>query len=216
MTKHKHLKAETVNAWKYTRKASSSLCVVTWLVLKSIHCLLSAREHIHLISVILVFARHLPSHEAAWVICKMALNLQSLSLSTDIWHQWRGQYCFCWSVPYTPKIEEIYKMSKLSFFFCKLIVACRPRYYLGCKQNFPRSLVLRLLQKLKSNEDFYRLSLHDAVTMLSIVWNSVIWETTAGCSVTAGFSAYALASGHDDDDDSDDDNSVGDRQSCDI
>jgi len=54
--------------------------------------------------------------EAAWVICKMALNLHSLSLSTDIWHQWRGQYCFCWSVPYTPKIEEICKMSKLSFF----------------------------------------------------------------------------------------------------
>jgi len=32
--------------------------------------------------------------------------------------------------------------------------------------------------------------------------------------MTAGFSAYALASGQDDDDD--DNNSVGDRQSCDI
>ena len=160
--------------------------------------------------------RSLPSTyhhiEAVWVICKIALNLQSLS--TDIWHQWRREYCFCWSVPYIPKTEEICKMSKLSFFFCKLIVTCRPGYYLGCKQNYPRSLVLRLLQKLKSNEDFYRLSLHDAVTMLSIVWSSVTWETIDDCSMTAGFSAYALASGQDDDDD--DNNSVGDRQSCDI
>jgi len=55
--------------------------------------------------------------------------------------------------------------------------------------------------------------------MLLIVWSSVTLETIADSSVTAGFSAYALASGQvydDDDDDSDDDNSVGDRQSCDI
>ena len=51
--------------------------------------------------------------ETPWVICKVALNLHSLSLSlsTDIWHQWRGQYCICWSVPDKPKIEEICKMS---------------------------------------------------------------------------------------------------------
>jgi len=80
--------------------------------------------------------------EAASVIWKVALNLWSLSLSlsTDIWHQWRGQYCICWSLPYTPKIEEICKMSELRFFFCKLTVACRPGSYLGCKENFPRSL----------------------------------------------------------------------------
>ena len=65
----------------------------------------------------------------------------------------------------------------------------------------------------KSNEDLYRLSLHDAVTMLSVVWSAVTWETITDCSVTAGFSANAVASGQDDDDD---DNSVGDRQSCDI
>jgi hypothetical protein len=40
--------------------------------------------------------------------------------------------------------------------------------------------------------------------------------------VTAGFSAYAVASGQDDDDDDEDDNdsddinSVGERQSCDV
>ena len=132
--------------------------------------------------------------EAAWVICKIALNLWSLSLSlsTDLTSL---KYCFCWSVPYTPKIEEICKMSKFSFFFCKHTAACRPGYYLGCKQNFPRSLVVRLLQKLKSNEDFYRLSLHDAMTVLWIVWSSVTWETVADCSVAAGFSAYAVAGG---------------------
>jgi hypothetical protein len=52
VTKREHLKAETANAWKYTRKESSSVCAVTWLVMKSIHCLLLAREHIHFISVI--------------------------------------------------------------------------------------------------------------------------------------------------------------------
>jgi hypothetical protein len=39
-------------------------------------------------------------------------------------------------------------------------------------------------------------------------------RTVADCSVTAGFSAYAVASGQDYDDD--DNNSVGDRHSCDI
>lgn len=83
---------------------------------------------------------------------------------------------------------------------------------------------MRLPQKLKLNEDFYRYSLQDAVVLLSIVWSSVTQETIADCSVTAGFSAYAVASGQDDDDDdnddddndSDDNNSVGERQSCDV
>jgi len=35
----------------------------------------------------------------------------------------------------------------------------------------------------------------DAVTLLSIVWSSVTRETNADCSVTVGFSAYAVASG---------------------
>ena len=198
------------------------MCAVTWLVMKSVHCLLSTKEHIHFISVIPSLCQaptitlKLHGWYARWHW------IYGMSLSTDIWHQWRGHYCFCWSVPYAPKIEEICKMSKLSFFFCKLTVACRPGYYVGCKQNFPRSLVLRLLQKLKSNEDLYRLSLHDTVTMLSIVWSSVTWQTIADCSVTAGFSANAVASGQDydddgdDNDDSDDNNSVGDRQNCDI
>lgn len=72
---------------------------------------------------------------------------------------------------------------------------------------------MRLLQILKLNEDFYRLSLHDAVTMLSTVWSSVTQETIADCSVKVEFSAYAIASGQDY---YDDNNSVGDRQSCDI
>ena len=52
-------------------------------------------------------------------------------------------------------------MSKLNFFFCKqhiVTVAIRPGCYQGCKWNFPRSIFLRLLQKLKLNEDFYRYS----------------------------------------------------------
>jgi len=75
---------------------------------------------------------------------------------------------------------------------------------------------LRLLQKLKLNEDFYRYSLHDAVTLLSIVWSSVTRETIADCSVTAGFSAHAVASEQDDDDDDNDNTSVGERQNCDV
>ena len=66
--------------------------------------------------------------------------------------------------------------------------------------------------------------MHDAVTILSIVWSSVTWENIADCSVTAEFSANVVASGQDCDDDDGDDNddsdnnnnSVGDRQSCDI
>jgi hypothetical protein len=81
---------------------------------------------------------------------------------------------------------------------------------------YPGVLFLRLLQKLKLNEDFYRLSMHDAVTMLSTVWSSVTQETIADCSVKVGFCAYAVASGQDYDDDDNDNNSVGDRQSFDI
>jgi len=109
--------------------------------------------------------------EAAWMICKMALNLWSVSLNRHMTSMKRTLLLLL--IGALPKIEGICKMFNLSFFFCKLTVACRPGYYVGCKQNFPRSLVLRLLQKLKSNEDLYRLSLHDTVTMLSIVWSSV-------------------------------------------
>jgi hypothetical protein len=39
------------------------------------------------------------------------------------------------------------------------------------KQKFRRSFVLRLLQSLNSNEDSYKMSLLDAVSVFAMVWN---------------------------------------------
>jgi hypothetical protein len=55
------------------------------------------------------------------------------------------------------------------------------------KQKFHRSFVLRLLQRLNSTEDSYKMSLLNAVSMLAVAWNSVGKDTVANCFRKAGF-----------------------------
>jgi hypothetical protein len=55
------------------------------------------------------------------------------------------------------------------------------------KQKFRRSFVLRLLQRLNSNKDRYKMSLLDAVSMLAMAWNLVGKDIIANCFRKAGF-----------------------------
>jgi hypothetical protein len=55
------------------------------------------------------------------------------------------------------------------------------------KQKFCRSFVLRLLQRLNSNKDRYKMSLLAAVSMLAMTWNLVGKYIIANCFRKAGF-----------------------------
>jgi hypothetical protein len=55
------------------------------------------------------------------------------------------------------------------------------------KQKFHRSFVLRLLQRLNSNKDSYKMSLLDAVSMLAVAWNLIGKDIIANCFRKAGF-----------------------------
>jgi hypothetical protein len=55
------------------------------------------------------------------------------------------------------------------------------------KQKFHRSFVLRLLQRLNSNKDSYKMSLLDAVSMLAMAWNLVGKDIIASFFRKTGF-----------------------------
>jgi hypothetical protein len=54
------------------------------------------------------------------------------------------------------------------------------------KQKFRRSFVLRLLQRLDSNKDSYKMSLLNAVSMLAMAWNLVGKGIITNCFRKAG------------------------------
>jgi hypothetical protein len=55
------------------------------------------------------------------------------------------------------------------------------------KPKFHRSFVLRLLQRLNSNKESYKMSLLDAVSMLAMAWNLVGRDIIANCFRKVGF-----------------------------
>ena len=110
---------------------------------------------------------------AAWVICKIALNFWSLS--TDKWHQWRGQYFFLLiSASHTQGFRKFAKCPNWVSFFCKHIitVASRPGYYQGCKQNLPRSLVFETAAKIEAKwrllQIIYAWCCHHAINCMEL------------------------------------------------
>ena len=55
------------------------------------------------------------------------------------------------------------------------------------KQKFCIRFVFRLLQRLNSSDDSYKMSLLDAVSMLAMAWNSVSKDIIANSFRKAGF-----------------------------
>jgi hypothetical protein len=69
------------------------------------------------------------------------------------------------------------------------------------KQKFRRSSVLRLLQRLNSNKDSYKMALLDAVSILAMAWNLVGKGIIANCFRKAGFITHAEPAIQNEDDD---------------
>jgi hypothetical protein len=92
--------------------------------------------------------------------------------------------------PAHPKDVRNFKNVHLEFFPANMTSALQPMdqgVIKALKQKFHRSFVLRLLHRLNSNKDSYKMSLLDAVSMLAMVWNLIGKDIIANYFRKAGF-----------------------------
>jgi hypothetical protein len=92
--------------------------------------------------------------------------------------------------PAHPKDVRKFKNVQVEFFPANMTLVLQPMdqgIIKALKQKIRRSFVLRSLQRLNYNEDRYKMSLLDAVSMLAMAWNSVGKDTIANCFGKAGF-----------------------------
>jgi hypothetical protein len=92
--------------------------------------------------------------------------------------------------PAHPKDVRNFKNVQVEFFPANTTSVLQPMdqgVIKALKQKFHRSFVLRLLQRLNSNEDSYKVSLLDAVSMLAMAWNLFGKDIIANCLRKAGF-----------------------------
>nr|AOE48153.1 CENP-B-like protein 1 [Locusta migratoria] len=92
--------------------------------------------------------------------------------------------------PAHPKVLPELKNLKVEFFPANATSVLQPMdqgVIKNIKHKFRHSLVLRLLQRIQSPENMYKLSLLEAMSMLAMSWDSVKQETIANCFRKAGF-----------------------------
>jgi hypothetical protein len=92
--------------------------------------------------------------------------------------------------PAYPKDVRNFKNVQVEFFHANTTSVLQPMdqgIMKALKQKFRRSFVLRLLQRLNSIKDSYKMSLLDAVSMLAMAWNLVGKDIIANRFRKAGF-----------------------------
>jgi hypothetical protein len=93
-------------------------------------------------------------------------------------------------IPAHPKDVRNVKNVQVEFFPANTTSVLQPMdqgIIKALKQKFPRSFLLRLLQRRNSNKDNYKMSLLDAVSMLAMAWNLIEKDIIATCFRKAGF-----------------------------
>ena len=156
--------------------------------------------------------------EAASVICKVALNLWSLSLSLsqqtyDINEEDSTAFVDkCLTHPTLRKFAKCPRWVSFSANSLQLV----DHGIIWAANRISQGACSETAAKTEVKWSLLQIVLPWCCDNAFNVWSSLTWETIADCSVTPGFSAYAVASGQDYDDDNDDidndNNSVGDKQ----
>jgi hypothetical protein len=128
-------------------------------------------------------------NKTAWMTCEI-LQEFLVSLDRRMALKSRKILLFVDHCPAHPKDVRICKNVQVEFFPANTTSVVQPMdqgVIRALKQKFCRSFVLRLLQRLNSNKDSYKMCLLDAASMLAMAWNLVGKDTIANCFRKAGF-----------------------------
>jgi hypothetical protein len=128
-------------------------------------------------------------NKSAWMTCEIFQEFL-VSLDRRMASKSRKILLFVDHCPAHPKYVRNFKNVQVQFFPANTTSVLQPMdqgIINALKQKFHRSFVLRLLQRLNSNEDNYKMSLLDAVSMLAMAWNLVGKDIIANCFRKAGF-----------------------------
>jgi hypothetical protein len=113
-----------------------------------------------------------------------------MSLDRGMASKSRKTLLFVDHCPAHPKDVRNCKNVQVEFFAANTTSVLQPMdqgVIKALKHKFRRSFVLRLLQRLNSNKDSYKMALLDAVSMLAMAWNLVGKDIIANCFKKAGF-----------------------------
>jgi hypothetical protein len=125
----------------------------------------------------------------AWMICEIFQEFL-VCLDRRMASKSRKMLLFVDHCPAHPKDVRNFKNVQVEFFPANATSVLQPMdqgIIKALKQKFCRSFVLRLLQRLNSNEDRYKMSLLGAVSMLAMTWNLVGKDIIANLFRKAGF-----------------------------
>jgi hypothetical protein len=127
--------------------------------------------------------------KTAWITCEIFQEFIG-SLERRIASKSRKILLFVDHYPAYPKDISNLKNVQVECFPANMTAVLQPMdqgIIKALKHKFCRSVVLRLLQRLNSNRDSYKMFLLGAVSMLAMAWNLVGKDVIANCLRKAGF-----------------------------
>jgi hypothetical protein len=127
-------------------------------------------------------------HKTAWMTYEIFQEFL-VSLDRRMASKSRKILLFVDHCPACPKDVRNFKIVQVEFFPANTTSVLQPMdqgVIKALKHKFCRSFVLRLLQRLNSNKDSYKMSLLDAVSMLAMAWNLVGKDIITNCFRKAG------------------------------
>jgi hypothetical protein len=128
-------------------------------------------------------------NKSAWMTCAICQEFL-VSLDRRMASKSREILLFVDHCPAHPKDVRNFKNVQVEFFPANTTSVLQPMdqgIMKALKQKFCRSFVLRLLQRLHSNQDSYKMSLLDAVSMLAMGRNLIGKDIIANLFRKAGF-----------------------------